>query len=308
MRRRLLGNTGIEVSEVGFGAWQLGNAKDWGSTMTESEAVQLVHQAIDRGCNFFDTAPNYAEGNSETLLGKALFGKRNNTVITTKFGHPYGFGTDKLTLSVQESLQRLQTDYLDTLLLHNPPAGYYNGGHPIYEQLEKLKSEGVIRAYGVSLGSPENMFEVMRTTGSQVMEVYFNIFHQETAEAFPLAQERGVGIIANVPLDSGWFSGKYNAESQFTGGRSRWSRDEIERRSELLKKIRFLTEDGTSMVHAALRFILAYPQVSTTIPGIKNTAQLEQNLSASGTALSEEKVQRLREIWEREIKINPLPW
>ncbi len=312
MKKRALGSTGIEVSEVGFGAWQLGNAKDWGK-MSDPEAIALVHKAMDEGCNFFDTAPNYGGGQSERLLGEAFKGRREHVVINTKFGHdPQGgddFSREALKRSVENSLKKLQTDYLDSILLHNPPFDLLNGNHTdLYEELENLKQAGKIRAYGASIDSSREIEEVIRNTKSQVLEVLFNVFHQETRLAFTEAKENGVGLIVKVPLDSGWLSGKYNASSRFEGIRSRWTEDVIERRFQLLKEIEYLTEGGASMIEQALKFVLAFDEVSTVIPGIKNDAQLKQNFAASGDPLSAEVKTRLLEFWEQELRNNPLPW
>ncbi|NBI29912.1 aldo/keto reductase [Chengkuizengella marina] len=305
METRILGSTGIKVSEVGFGAWQLGNAKDWGN-MSEQEAIFLVHTAIDQGCNFFDTAPNYGGGKSEELLGKAFIGKRDQVVVNTKVGKD--FSPTQLKKSLETSLKRLQTDYIDTILLHNPPFEYLNGESPIYAELENLKKDGKIRAYGASVDSSKEMLEVIQNTNSQVLEVLFNIFHQETAAAFPMAKERGIGIIAKVPLDSGWLSGKYNANSQFEGIRSRWSDEIIHRRFDLLKQINYVTNEDQNMVQAALRFILSYDAVSTVIPGVKNEQQLFDNLSASDQKMSSEMKKQLQTFWQKELKNDPVPW
>ncbi|NDI36062.1 aldo/keto reductase [Chengkuizengella sediminis] len=305
METRILGSTGIKVSEVGFGAWQLGNAKDWGN-MSEKEAIYLVHSALDQGCNFFDTAPNYGGGKSEELLGKAFSGKRDQVVVNTKVGKD--FSPTQLKTSLETSLKRLQSDYIDTILLHNPPFEFLNGESPIYLELEKLKIEGKIRAYGASVDSSREMLEIIHNTNSQVLEVLFNIFHQETAAAFPMAKEKGVGIIAKVPLDSGWLSGKYNANSQFKGIRSRWSEEVINRRFELLNQIDYVTDVDQNMVQAALRFILSYDAVSTVIPGVKNEQQLFDNLTASNQKMSSEMKQQLQTFWEKELKADPVPW
>lgn len=307
---RELGNTGLKVSDIGFGAWQLGNAKDWGD-MSDNKAIQLVHKALDSGCNFFDTAPGYGEGRSESLLGQALVGKRDQVVINTKFGHgPSGtdYRAEALRPSIEGSLSRLKTDYIDTVLLHNPPFEYLNGAHPIYEELEKLKVEGKIRAYGASVDSAREMKEVIETTKAQVFEVLFNIFHQETASQFATAKERGMGIIVKVPLDSGWLSGKYNQQTTFTGIRSRWTQEDINRRFNLLKKLKFLTDGDLNMIQAALRFILSYDEVSTIIPGVRNEEQLLENMKASGHRLGADLAARLEAFWKEEIADQPLPW
>src|SRR5262249_31420397 len=147
-------NTGIRVSEVGFGGWQLGNEREF-VQMTNEEAVRLVHAALDRGCNLFDTAPNYGLGASERILGQALQGRRAEAVITSKFGpHVDGdtdFNASLLLESVEGSLKRLQTDYLDVLLLHNPPLEVLHGTTAHWEILRTLKQQGKVRAFGASL-------------------------------------------------------------------------------------------------------------------------------------------------------------
>lgn len=310
MKMRNLGRTGLIVSEVGFGAWQLGNTRDW-SAMSQEDAIHLVHRALDLGCQFFDTAPNYGGGASQQLLGKALRGVREQVVLNTKFGH-HADGTDfspkRLRPSVEASLQALQTDHLDGILLHNPPSEQLNGGHPIYQELERLKAEGKIRYYGASVDSSREMLEVIRTTKSQVLEVLFNAFHQEPAAAFSEAQARGVGLVVKVPLDSGWLSGKYHAASSFEGIRHRWSKEVIARRADLLDHLRFITEDGSSMTQAALRFVLGFPQVSTAIPGPRNEAQLRENLSASDRPMPEHVFQRVIAFWKQHLEEDPLPW
>lgn len=310
MKTRKLGDTGLNVSEVGFGAWQLGNTRDW-SAMSQDDAIHLVHRALDLGCQFFDTAPNYGGGASQQLLGKALRGARDRVVLNTKFGH-HADGTDfspkRLRSSVEASLQALQTDHLDGILLHNPPSAYLNGGHPIYQEFDQLKDEGKIRYYGASVDSSRDMLEVLRTTKSQVLEVLFNAFHQETAATFSEAQAQGVGLVIKVPLDSGWLSGRYHAASSFEGIRTRWSKDVIARRAELIDRLQFITEDGSSMTQAALRFILGFPQVSTVIPGPRNEAQLLENLSASDQSMPEPVFRRVVAFWKQHLKENPLPW
>ena len=128
---------------VGFGAWQLGNATDFGP-MDEAAAVRLVHAALDAGCNYFDTAPNYGRGTSETLLGKALLGRRAEVVISSKVGHQADgrtdYAADKIAPSVEGSLRRLRTDTIDILLLHNPPFECLSGGSPQFAALEKLRA------------------------------------------------------------------------------------------------------------------------------------------------------------------------
>jgi aryl-alcohol dehydrogenase-like predicted oxidoreductase len=311
LNSRKYGNTAKSVSEIGFGAWQLGNTQDW-EAMEHDAAVSLVHEALERGMNFYDTAPNYGRGASETLLGTALSGRRNLAVINTKFGHgadgTTDYSADAIRASVEGSLGRLQTDYIDSVLIHNPPFDVLDGKYGHYNELEQLKAEGKILSYGVSVDSVPEMLEVINHTTIGVMEVMFNIFYQETAEAFKLAAGKGIALIVKVPLDSGWLSGKYDSRSSFGGVRSRWSPEVIRKRAALVDRIRFITNGNTTMTMAALRFILAYPEVTTIIPGVRSSAQLIENISAGDDVMPPDHVARLRTLWEQEIRDQQLGW
>jgi aryl-alcohol dehydrogenase-like predicted oxidoreductase len=300
------------ASEIGFGAWQLGNAEDWKAGVSDADRIALVHAAMDRGCSFFDTAPGYGRGSSEEILGQALKGRRHQVLLSTKVGHDdqghSDFSPTGIRASLESSLQRLQTDYVDSLLLHNPPWEELSGERPLYATLDQLKSEGKIRAYGASVDSSREMFEVMRTTKSEVLEVLFNIFHQDTASAFPMAEAKHVAIIAKVPLDSGWLSGKYGRGSRFDDIRRRWPPEVIARRAALLEKIQFLKNTHESLTHAALRFILAHAAVTTVVPGIKSMQQLEENFSAASRSMPPAEVRWLEEFYETQISGDPLPW
>lgn len=312
MKLRPLGNTGISVSEIGLGAWQLANP-DW-HVSDEREAQQIVEYALEAGCTFFDTAPGYGDSRSETILGRALREVRQEVVICTKFSHHdaatgRNFSVENLRPVLEGSLRRLQTDYVDVLLLHNPPRELMDGSHaPQYAALEALKAEGLIRAYGVSLDWQAELELVTRTTASQAVEVMFNAFHQEPKGAFREAQARGVGLIVKVPLDSGWLSGSYRHGHRFTDIRGRWSPEVVARRSELLEKFAALIPEGTSLVHAALGYVLAQPEVSTVIPGSKTLEQAKVNFAAAESHLPQEVVQKIDALWEQEIKDQPLPW
>jgi len=311
MKLRPLGDTGIYVSEIGLGAWQLANP-DWGVN-DRGEALRIIQKSLEAGCNFFDTAPAYGRGVSEELLGQALKSVRKDVVICTKFGHTAEYVTDfsatAIRPSVEVSLRRLQTEYLDIVLMHNPPREMMDGRiSSQYEEFEKLKAEGKIRAYGVSLDWREEVDMVVDTTKSKALEVFFNALYQEPLPAFPKAYEHGVGIIVKVPLDSGWLSGRYRKGQSFEDVRKRWPPEVIARRSELVEQFAKLLPEGTSMTHAALQFILAQPQVSTIIPGAKNVEQALDNFAAADKQLSPEVVQSMVGLWEREIMSDPLPW
>jgi aryl-alcohol dehydrogenase-like predicted oxidoreductase len=132
--------------------------------------------------------------------------------------------------------------------------------------------------------------------------------YQEPLPAFRLAQQKGVGLIVKVPLDSGWLSGRYRGDSRFDDVRKRWPPEVITRRGELIEKFAALVPSGTSLAHAALQYCLAQPEVSTVIPGPKTVAQARDNFAAAGKQLSPEVVQAIYELWKRDIAADPLPW
>ena len=302
-----------KVSEIGLGAWQLGEHSDWRS-MSEKEATYLVHEAIEAGVNFFDTSPNYGLGTSEQRLGKALQGfDRSKLVINTKFGHTASgkanYDANYIRESLEGSLKRLLTDYLDSFIIHNPPKEYLDGNQNThYEILEQLKEERKIRAYGASLDSYDDMKLFLETTNGEVIEAFFNILHQDTARAFELAQSKNVAIIAKVPLDSGWLSGKYNADSTFNDIRKRWSKSDIKTRATLIDRVRDIISVDANLVHAAISFCLAYDAVSTVIPGNTSIEQLKNNLQSIENPLSKELVKELETFYQKEVKELNLPW
>lgn len=313
MNKRLLGSTGLEVSEIGFGAWQLCNSDSWGG-MNEKTALRLIDEAIDGGINLFDTAPNYAATQSERVLGKALKSRRDKVVLVSKFGHtpkgPKEFTVAWFWKSLDASLGRLQTDYLDVLLLHNPPSEMYAGKDPVWAALEDARAQGKIRHYGASLDLAAEVEDCLANTGSEVLEVLFNVFHQDVRRAFAKVRERQAGIITKVPLDSGWLTGRFDANSRFEGIRSRWSAEEIAQRADLVSSIQWLVEDGSELAHKAIGYLLSYDEVGCVIPGIRTLQQLESNLAATQYRLTPDEREKLEVFWDRftENGSKLLPW
>jgi len=313
MNKRLLGSTGLEVSEIGFGAWQLCNSDSWGG-MDDRTAHRLIHEAIDGGINLFDTAPNYADTKSERILGKALKNKRDNVVLVSKFGHtpegPKVFSVDWFWESLEASLGRLRTDYLDVLLLHNPPSEIYAGTDPVWSAMEEARVQGKIRHYGASLDFAAEVEDCLSNTNSEVLEVLFNVFHQDVRHSFAAVRQHRAGIIAKVPLDSGWLTGRFDANSRFEGIRARWSAEEIAQRAELVSGIEWLVADGSELAHKAIGYLLSYDEVSCVIPGIRTLQQLKSNLAATSYRLSPEDRKKLEAFWDyfTEGGSKLLPW
>lgn len=313
MKYKKLIKESAAISEIGLGAWQLGTQSGW-RNLTEIEASEIVHHAINLGINFFDTAPNYGLGSSEIRLGKALKNfPRESVVINTKFGHTdlgtTNYDARDIRRSLEGSLKRLQTDYVDSLIMHNPPKEFLDGNkNEHYTILEELKKEGKIKAYGASLDSFDEIKLLLQTTQSKIIEVFFNIFHQDTARAFDLAKEKEVGVIVKIPLDSGWLTGKYNEQSTFKGVRQRWTEFDIKTRAGLVDQIKKIIGNEVSITQQAIAFCLAFDAVSTVIPGSLSIEQLESNLKASTCPMPQHKVKQLEDFYYREIKHLKLPW
>jgi len=313
MKYNKLINESPAVSEIGMGAWQLGIKSGW-KEMTDNEATALVQSAFEMGINFFDTAPNYGRGTSEIRLGNALKGyERDKLVVNTKFGHTdtggINYDAGSIRKSLEGSLKRLQMDYVDSLIIHNPPSEYLDGNkNDHYEMLEQLIAEGKIKAYGASLDTYKEIETLLQTTNSKVIEVFFNILHQDTARAFDLAKEKKAGIIVKIPLDSGWLTGKYNENSVFDGVRKRWLHADIKTRAVLIDKVKKIIGPEFNLTHIAISFCLAYDAVATVIPGNTSLLQLKDNISAISKPVSKLLVEKLEAFYQEEVRGLNIPW
>ena len=168
--------------------------------------------------------------------------------------------------------------------------------------------EGKIRAYGASLDTYDEMKLLMETTNAEVIEAFFNILHQDASRAFELAKTKGVGIIVKIPLDSGWLTGKYNAESTFNDIRSRWSKEDIKTRGLLIEKIKSIIGDEHVLSQAAIGFCLAYDAVTTVIPGNISLEQLKSNIQSIEKPLPKEIIEKLEHFYKTQVKELHLPW
>lgn len=314
MKYRRLGKTELQVSEVAFGAWQLGNHDAWGG-MSDAEALNLVAKARALGCNLFDTAPNYAQTNSERLLGQALKGQRDKVVLVSKFGHRPDTGKNDFTAewfwqSLEQSLQRLQTDYLDVILAHSPPFDVLNGEHEVWQAMREAQQQGKVRHYGASVDFAADVREVLSTTDAQVLELMFSMLHQDVRFAFDWIREKDVGVITKVPLDSGWLTGRFHAGSVFDGVRARWSKQDIATRAEAVAQLQAMLPHDVPLSQQALAYLLSYDEVSAVIPGNRSIAQLEANVAAEGHRLAPALRQQVEEYWCQLTNSgqNLLPW
>lgn len=313
MHYRPLGKTGITVSEIGFGGWAVGGPTEasgvpvgWGKT-SDDESLAAIRRARDLGVTFFDTADIYGHGRSESLIGLVLSRKRSDVVIATKVGivrtaageHRKDFSKRHIFYAIDGSLKRLRTDYIDLYQIHNPSLADLRR-EEIQEAMEMLQSWGKIRFWGVSVSLPEDGLEIIRNGWGYTLQVLYNVLNQQPAEElFPLAQEKGYGIIARVPLASGLLTGKYTADAGFPADDVRQNFLTGRRMQEALERVDEVRAIVGGAVHslsdAALRFVLSHPAVSTTIPGARNQRQVEANVTAAGQTLPEPVLQKLRE-------------
>ncbi len=302
--------TSKSFSRLGFGAWQLGNSEFW-SPMTETEGIALVQKAIELNVRFFDTAPGYASGQSETILGKAIQNHREDVFISSKFGHKADGTSDFSPISmesaVQESLMRLQTTYLDALLLHNPSMYILQGKTTHFQMMKSLQTKGLIRHYGVSIDSYDELKAVLESTDVEVIELLFNVFFQAPIPLFEEIKKRGILLVIKVPLDSGWLSGKYNQYSSFTGIRDRWDNATIQRRGTLVEELKRLCNDDV-LTRYALAFILSFDAVGVVIPGTHDVNHLLSNIEAVQYSLSPDLKEKMLTIYQTKLSKNPLPW
>jgi aryl-alcohol dehydrogenase-like predicted oxidoreductase len=297
------------INKIGFGAWQLGN-QEWGN-MTFDDGIKLVQKAVEKGVNFFDTAPNYGSGNSEKILGIALKEMRNRVFINTKVGHlPTGetsFTSDGIKTSIHHSLKQLQTNYLDSAILHNPPHYILEGKTDAFDTMKSLKEAGLIHHYGVSIDTIDELRTTLENTDVDVIEIMFNMIHQSPRELFEEVKERGIILIIKIPLDSGWLSGKYHHDSTFTGIRSRWSKEDIKQRADIVDTLKTIVGEE-HFVQKALAYVLSFDAVSVIIPGIKNVDQLSSNLAANNITLSKKQIDSINKLYDTSIKKQNIPW
>ncbi len=314
MKYRTLGNTGLRVSEIGLGTWQIGGAFTFGgkqigwSGMDDTTSREILKTAFDNGINFFDTADVYGRGHSEELIGAFIAdlgpARRQELILSSKMGNRElesgewvkDFSPERIRLSVEGSLKRLQTDIIDVYHLHSPGPNFDYSAE-IVAALESIRKEGKIRSYGLSLIPPgqglrpsEQGRDVLNTgRRCDFFQLVHNILEREVEEYFlPECARRNLGVIVRVPLQSGFLSGKYTVETRFPEDDVRshaYTPQRIKEQVETVNQLSFLTEDSErTLAQAALQFCLAQPGVSTVIAGARRPEQVVSNAQVSDLA------------------------
>jgi aryl-alcohol dehydrogenase-like predicted oxidoreductase len=301
MNSRTLGRTGHQISEIGFGAWQIG--ADWGE-VDEAEAMATLHAAADAGVTFFDTADVYGDGRSERLVGRLRRERAGEDLfVATKMGRRLdqtveNYSPANFRAWNDRSRENLGMDTIQLVQLHCPPTDLYY--HPeVFEDLEAMVHEGRIAAYGVSVERVEEALKAIEYPNVATVQIIANPFRQRpTGLFFDQAARRGVGIIVRVPLASGLLSGKYTRDTTFSADDHR----QFNRHGEVfdvgetfagvpfevgldaVEELRPLVPEGATLAQLALRWILMHDAVSVVIPGARNEEQVQGNVAASSVA------------------------
>ncbi len=323
MQTRTLSRGGPAVSEIGFGGWAIGG--QWGN-QNDADSIASLHAAIDRGVNFIDTAAGYGDGHSEQLIRQVIADRSESIIVATKSPpdagpwppSPYCRWQDRYSAAylrdnVHARLRNLGVERIDLLQLHTWTRAWNDDPQPLLV-LRQLREEGKINLIGVSTPEQDQdcVVQLMRDGLVDVVQVIFNLFHQEpAAQLLPVAAETGTGVIVRVALDEGVLSGKYHADHVFAEDdfrRHYFDGDRMRRAAGRVDQVRqdveqFGLQDQYTLADIALKFALARPEVSTVITGMRNVRQAEANTRTSQLKdLSQPLLEQLRRHnWRRGV-------
>lgn len=310
MITRTLGRTGIRVSEYCLGAMMFGSMgnKDHG------DSIRIIHRALDGGINFIDTAALYSGGESEEIVGEALKGRRDGVVLSTKIIQQQGLSRGVVIRSLEESLRRLGTDYVDLYLIHRPDPE--TDIDVTLDALSDLVRAGKVRAIGTSTFSPDQLVEAQWTAEKRghvrpsIEQPPYSILNRAIeATTLPIAEKFGMGVMTWGPLSSGWLSGKPRSESRraatIEAGRFDTSLFDNQRKQEAVDALAELARDhGLTMPHLALAFVRSHPAVTAAIIGPRTMEQLDSLLSGVDATLSGDVLDRIDAIVPPGIDFN----
>jgi aryl-alcohol dehydrogenase-like predicted oxidoreductase len=321
MNFRTLGKTGLKVSEISLGTWQVGGK--WGTGFDDKNAESILNKAIDKGINFIDTADVYENRKSERAVGKVIRSRKEEVYIATKCGrfiNPHiseGYQPKVLREYVEQSLKNTGLDRIDLIQLHCPPPEVYYR-QDIFEEFDKLKQEGKISHLGVSVQKVEEALKAIEYPNVCTVQIIFNMFRHRPAELFfREAKKRNIGIIARVPLASGLLSGKFTADSKFNSEDHRhfnrkgeafdqgetFSGLDFDLGLEAVNKLRSIFPKEMALANIALKWILLFEEVSCVIPGISKLDQLRSNLETLNMRnLSNEEMHAVEEVYNTLVR------
>ncbi len=319
LRARPLGATGLRVSEIGFGTWGLGG--DSYGQVDDAQSRRVLEAAFERGVTFYDTSDLYGAGHAESVLGEALRPVRDHIVIATKggllphtgFAMPQDFSPRHLRAALMRSLDRLRTEHVDLYQLHSPELHLLRQDPEILGTLRAFREEGLIRHWGLSARSPADAAAAIAAFDFSVIQVNFNLIDHRAIESGLLAAaaDKGIGVIARTPLCFGYLSGKLTGEERFENGpdhRANWPQDQLRRWAEAPGLFDgMIRRRGCTPAQFALLFCLAQPAVSTVIPGLMTTAEVEEDAAASALPpLSDEELAEISAIYDSRQFYDPV--
>ncbi|MGZ3520052.1 MAG: aldo/keto reductase [Vulcanimicrobiaceae bacterium] len=319
MKYRTYPNSDINVSEVGFGLWT--TATDWWGKMTDAEAVKMLHEAAALGITLFDAADVYGNGRSEEQLAAAFKDRRDEIVYATKFGYdfynnenvkrgerelPHNLDPKFLRFALDESLRRLQTDYIDIYQFHNARMEHVENDE-LFDLLETFKKEGKIRMYGLAFGPAIGWLyegvDAAHKRRSATMQIIWNILEQFPGnQQIKAAYDAGAdtGYMIRVPHSSGMLEGHYTEETVFPEGDHRRHRPKSWLLNGIKKvdQLRFLETPERTLGQAAIQWLLAEPRVMTVLPNIYDREQLLEFAKAPDTPqLTKEELDRIAQLY-----------
>lgn len=323
MKTRILGRTGATISEIGFGAWQIGGS--WGD-VSEEDGKRALNAALDSGITFIDTADVYGDGRSEKIIAAVLQERGGEKpFVATKAGrrlNPHlaeGYTGANIEAFIDRSLANLGVETLDLVQLHCPPTEVYYRPE-VFGALDRLVTMGKIRHYGVSVEKVEEALKAIEYPGVATVQIIYNIFRQRPQDLFfAEAKKKDVGVVVRVPLASGLLSGKISKDTVFAADDHR----NFNRHGEAfdvgetfvgvpfdvalqaVDELRTLAPANVPMAQFALRWILAQDAVSVVIPGARNAAQAQSNAAASALApIDGATLAAIAALYERLIKVH----
>jgi aryl-alcohol dehydrogenase-like predicted oxidoreductase len=326
MEHRPLGRTGVSVSKLCLGAMMFG---DWGEKDHDG-SIRIIHAALDAGIDFIDTADVYSAGESEEIVGKALRGRRDDVVLATKVFMPIGDdenpnrrGTSRrwIVQEVENSLRRLNTDWIDLYQVHRPTPD--TDIEETLGVLSDLIHQGKVRYIGHSTYPAPLIVEAQWTARERRLQrfvteqpPYSILTRGIEAEVLPTCRRYGMGVIAWSPLQGGWLSGLYRKDAEITGPQSAARRREAndydlslpenQRKLDAAEQLAQLAEEaGLTLIQLALAFVLNHPAVTAPIIGPRTMEHLESQLAAADVVLEQAVLDRIDEIVPPGVNLNP---
>ncbi|CQR48935.1 MULTISPECIES: aldo/keto reductase [Haloferax] len=316
MHYRELGTSGIEVSEVGFGAWVVGT--DWWGDRSDEDSIEMLHHAIEQGIDFFDTGDVYGHGHSEEVVGEALADYRDEVTVATKIGYDFynnpqaGHGElpkeitgEWVREATEKSLERLDMEYIDLLQLHN--ANVDEVTPDVLEALDELKEEGLIEATGWALGPSIGWLaegDMAIEEEFDALQIVWNAFEQDVGNHFlDTIRETGspTSLIARVPHSSGLLNEQVRPETELGSGDHRGFRPDewYETGWEKLEALRFLERDGErTMAQASIAYLLGYDETAAVTPTFRTKDDIDEWAKASDVPkLTDEELTRVEELY-----------